>query len=45
MLIGEVTIAHVFYGRSLLGQDHIIWDNHFLFVLLFFYWGYVCTYS
>ncbi|MCH7310553.1 diguanylate cyclase [Acinetobacter sp. ANC 4805] len=29
MLVGEITIAHVFYRGSLLGQDHVIWDNHF----------------
>jgi hypothetical protein len=36
MLIGEMTIAHVFYSRNLQGHDHIIWDNHFFFVQLFY---------
>lgn len=39
MLIGEVTIAHVFYGRSLLGQDHIIWDNHFFICAVILFTG------
>lgn len=41
MLIGEMTIAHVFYSRNLQGHDHIIWDNHFFLCAIILFAGVV----